>query len=138
MEEKSREWEIFLKVLWRYQFTSDEVKLTPSIKKVFFNESVGNPFIAAILYKIVQDDAIINKTERFCEADIHNVAENKLGLTAKMRRDMLEGTDVELNNYKYLWNALKPPTSAKENVRLKLSKDEEDRENLQNQLEEYH
>lgn len=111
MKEKSREWEVFLKVLWRYQFTAKPVKLTPSIKKAFFSESVGNPFIAAILYKIVQDDAIINQTESFKAADIHAVAERKLGLTAKKRRDMLEGTDVELNSYTYLWSALTPPSS---------------------------
>lgn len=115
MKENSREWDVFLKVLWRYQFTAKPVKLTPSIKKAFFSESVGNPFIAAILYKIVQDDAIINQTESFKVADIHAVAERKLGLTAKKRRDMLEGTDVELNSYKYLWSALTPPSSTSAN-----------------------
>ena len=108
MEEDSQKWEIFLKILWRYQFTANEVELTPSIKKAFFKESVGNPFLATVLYKIVQDDAIINKIESFTDVDIHHVADLKLGLTAKMRKDMLEGTDVELNSYKYLWSALTP------------------------------
>ncbi|MBO4335661.1 MAG: ATP-binding protein [Desulfovibrio sp.] len=137
MEEESREWEVFLKVLWRYQFTANEVILTPSIKKAFFEESIGNPFIAAILYKTVQDDVIINQTETFSEIDIHNVAERKLGLTSKMRKDMLAGTDVELNCYKYLWSALTPLTSTDGSAEPVSAMDKkEDKETLQSELEQ--
>lgn len=138
MKDKSREWDIFLKVLWRYQFTAKPVKLTPSIKKAFFAESVGNPFIAAVLYKIVQDDAIINQTESFKAADIHTVAERKLGLTAKKRRDMLEGIDVELNSYKYLWSALTPPSSSttKDDESVSAAKRKDGKDDLQRKFEQ--
>ena len=104
MEENSSDWRIFLETLWNYQFTEKKVNLTNEIKNVFFAESVGNPFIAAILYKLVQDKVILSKDESFNVADIRDVSNTMLGLTKKKRMDMLEGIDVELNSYKYLWS----------------------------------
>ena len=138
MKENSREWDVFIKVLWRYQFIENQVELTPLIKHAFFEESVGNPFIAAILYKIVQDDAIINKTESFTVDDIHQISARKLGLTAKKRKDMLDGIDVELNSYKYLWSALTPSPISYDTNSLSISvKDKIDsEETLQTKLEQ--
>ena len=138
MEEKSLEWDVFLQILWRYQFTENEVILTKSIRKAFFQESVGNPFLAAILYKIVQDDVIINQTESFNIDDIHDVAKRKLGLTAKKRQDMLEGTDVELNSYKYLWSALTPVTHSTDasTAPVSVANKEDCNEDLKTKLEQ--
>ena len=105
MEKDSREWEFFLKTLWRYQFTQKIINLTKEMSDVFFDESVGNPFLAAILYKIVQDDAILNKSECFNVDNIRDVSKRMLGLTKKKRMDMLNGIDIELNKYKYLLSA---------------------------------
>ena len=81
---------------------------------------------------------IINQTEKFSEADIHTVAERKLGLTAKMRKDMLAGTDVELNCYKYLWSALTPPTSRDGSAASGSAMGKkEDKETLQSELEQF-
>ena len=51
---------------------------------------VGNPFIEAILYKIMQDDAIINQTEGFKAATIYDVAEEKQSeFTQKLMENMI-------------------------------------------------
>ncbi len=105
MEQDSQEWERFIKTIWRYQYTSSKVNLTPKMKGVFFAESVGNPFVAAMLYKLVQDDAIISKKEKFDIDDVKRVSKEKMGITAKMRANMLAGVDVELNAYRHLWEA---------------------------------
>ena len=58
-----------------------------------------------MLYKLVQDDAIISKKEKFGIADVRRISKEKMGITAKMRADMLKGVDVELNAYRHLWEA---------------------------------
>ena len=113
MKKDSPEWERFITTLWKYQYTAKEIALTDTLKEVFFNLSVGNPFIAATLYKIVQDEAIISGRERFTEKDVKRIEKSQMGMTVKMRRDMLNGVDVELNRYHALWEAAQiPPTLA--------------------------
>jgi hypothetical protein len=74
MEKGSAEWERFIKVLWRYQYTGQVVDLTEKMEQVFFEESVGNPFIAATLYKLVQDEAIISRKEKFTVQDVRRIS----------------------------------------------------------------
>lgn len=105
MEKESQEWQRFIKILWKYQYTGNRVNLTDRMENAFYEESVGNPFIASTLYKVVQDDAIISRKETFTVRDIHRVANDKMGITSKMRHDMLKGIDVELNRYRHLWSA---------------------------------
>ena len=69
---------------------------------VFFEESVGNPFLCALLYKLVQDDAITSGSETFTITDVKKVAEEKLCITSTMRKNMLAGNDEELKKYEYL------------------------------------
>lgn len=111
MPQDSPEWNRFMKILWRYQYTAKRVNFTEKMEKAFFEESVGNPFVAATLYKLVQDDAIISTKETFTASDVRRVADDKMGITAKMRRDMLNGVDVELNRYRHLWSAAPFPGS---------------------------
>ena len=106
MKKNDGEWNRFVKAIWHYQYTRTPVKLTPSINKAMFEESVGNHFLASILYKLVQDEAIVSGKETFSAKDIRRVASEKLGITAQKRKDMLSGRDVELNRYIYLWTAV--------------------------------
>ena len=105
MKKDSNEWKRFIKTVWRYQYTAKPVELTEEMNEIFFNESVGNPFVASTLYKIVQDDAIISRKESFSVADVKRVANDKMGITANMRKNMLAGVDAELNLYKHLLEA---------------------------------
>lgn len=105
MTRDSKEWNRFIRTIWKYQYTTSSVNLTARMEEVFFEESVGNPFIASMLYKLVQDDAIVSKREKFGVTDVRRIAKEKMGITAKMRRDMLAGVDVELNTYRHLWEA---------------------------------
>lgn len=113
-EKDSPEWIRFIKALWHYQYTACTVELTDKIKDTIYRESVGNPFIASILYKLVQDDAIIGGKETFDANDFIRVSKQKLGMTAKMRKDMLNNVDVELLRYKSLWNAVDAAVSTSE------------------------
>lgn len=74
MAEGSQEWKRFIKAIWRYQYTAEKVNLTAKMEEVFFAESVGNPFVASTLYKVVQDDAIISQKEKFGITDVRRVS----------------------------------------------------------------
>ncbi len=102
----SKEWKRFIEVLWLYQLTEKKVPLTEEMEKVFYDESVGNPFLCSLLYKLVQDDAITCGHESFTVQDVHHVADDKLCITARMRTNMLHGTDEELKKYENLWKAV--------------------------------
>ncbi len=108
----SYEWENLISSLWRYQYTESETELTDEMSQVFYDESVGNVFIASLLYKLVQEQAIIDGRETFSPDDVRTVSRKKLGITAAKRRNMLNGEDVEVNEYKALWACLRVPEPA--------------------------
>ncbi len=105
LPENSKEWNRFIGGIWRYQFLSAEVALTPEMNAAFYRESVGNPFLCALLYKLVQDDAITSGDETFTVDDVRKVAGEKLCITTRMRTNMLNGNDEELRRYELMWQA---------------------------------
>ena len=104
LKKGSRDWTRFMSALWRYQYTRTPVPLDDAMADVIYEETVGNQFLMAILYKLVQDYAIINRDETFTPETVHMVADYKLGLTKKQREDMRKGLDVELREFEELWN----------------------------------
>ena len=115
LEKNSKDWNRFIGTIWRFQFTRDIIPLTAEMNNVFFEESVGNPFLCALLYKLVQDDAITSGSETFTITDVKKVAEEKLCITSTMRKNMLAGNDEELKKYEYLWRSAElPPTKQDE------------------------
>lgn len=92
-------WSRFMKAMWQYQYTREEVPLTGSLDEAFYSEAQGIPFVAVHLYKLVQERAILNRTETFSEKDVHMAASRDLKLTEPMRRALREGKEVDLQNY---------------------------------------
>ena len=101
--ENSKEWKRFIQGIWVYQYTAKVVPLNDEMRHVFYTESVGNPFLCALLYKLVQDDAITSGEETFGIADVSKVARERLCITTTMRVNMLNGEDEELRTYERLW-----------------------------------
>ena len=102
-QENSKEWNRFIQGIWIYQYTAKVVPLNDAMKHAFYTESVGNPFLCALLYKLVQDDAITSGEETFGIVDVSKVAQEKLCITTTMRTNMLNGEDEELRSYERLW-----------------------------------
>jgi hypothetical protein len=109
LKKDSSDWNRFINTIWYYQFIRNPVALTPEMNDVFYEESVGNPFLCSLLYKLVQDDAITSNAESFTLTDVKKVAEEKLCITATMRKNMLSGNDEELKRYEYLWRSAELP-----------------------------
>ena len=123
LKKGSREWNRYMTTLWTYQYTQKAVPLTDEMADAFYEETFGNQFLLAILYKLVQDNAIISGTESFTVQTVHQVADAKLGLTKEERAKMLDGEDCRLENLEGLWDA---PSIPNEVIRLEKQSTETD------------
>ena len=54
------DWDIFLRGIWRYQWTAVETKLTEELSRVMYECSKGNVALALFLYAVAQRHAIEN------------------------------------------------------------------------------
>ena len=124
LKQGSKEWNRYIRALWHYQYTRKKVELTAALSDAFYEETVGNQFLLAILYKLVQDYAIISKTETFDAVTVHSTADLRLGLTKQRRKDMREGRDVDLTLYEHLWRA--PAIPEEMNPQEQMPKDDPD------------
>lgn len=117
-------WQIFVKSMWRYQWTGNSVPYTDEMVSVLYDESQGIIDIAVKLYAIVQIEAITSGAEMFTASDIHKAAEKKLGLVKPMldalrrgdRKMILQYEDiasVSIEDYLAAYKAVKPEVREK-------------------------
>ena len=92
-------WRMFVKSIWKYQYTRDVVPLTDEMYDALFEEAVGIPFLAVNIYKLVQEYAIYSGEETFSPCSFHTIASQKMRLTREMRSALRSGKDVNLNQY---------------------------------------
>jgi len=92
-------WHVFVKSMWRYQWTRNSVPYTDEMVDTLYDESQGIIDIAVKLYAIVQIDAITNGTETFTSSDIHKAADKKLGLVKPMLDALRSGDRKKVLQY---------------------------------------
>lgn len=117
-------WQVFVKSMWRYQWTGNSVPYMDEMVNTLYDESQGIIDIAVKLYAIVQIEAITGGKESFSAADIHEVAEKKLSLVKPMLNALRSGdrkkilryediTPVSIEDYLSAYQAVKPEISEK-------------------------
>ncbi len=117
-------WQVFVKSMWRYQWTGNSVPFTDEMVSTLYDESQGIIDIAVKLYAIVQIEAITSGKEMFEASDIHKAAEKKLGLVKPMldalrsgdRKKLLQYEDitpVSIEDYLAVYKAVKPEACEK-------------------------
>lgn len=92
-------WRMFVKAIWKYQYTRTPVSLTDEMYDALYEEAVGVPFLAVNIYKLVQEYAIYSGEESFTPKSFHDVASQKMRLTLEMRRALLSGKEINLQQY---------------------------------------
>lgn len=92
-------WRVFMEAMWTYQYTRQPVAMTDEIREAFYEETRGLAFLAVILYKLVQEDAIVMGRETFGALDVHRVADESLGLTKPMREALKTGKELDLQKF---------------------------------------
>lgn len=92
-------WRMFVKAIWKYQYTRQRVSLTNEMYDALYDEAVGIPFLAVNIYKLVQEHAIYSGEETFSSNAFHDIASRKMKLTLEMRRALRSGKDINLEQY---------------------------------------
>lgn len=92
-------WRVFMEAMWPYQYTRCPVPLTDELRDAFYQETHGLAFLAAVLYKLLQEDAVILGKETFGVLDVHRVADESLGLTKPMREALRTGKELDLQKF---------------------------------------
>lgn len=92
-------WRVFLKSMWRFQWTQKRIPFTEKMSDAIYDESQGIIDIAVKLYAMAQIKAISNGTETFSMKDIHDAALEKLGLVQPMLNALRSGDARRIMKY---------------------------------------
>lgn len=82
--EKGRDWELFIRTMWKYQWTRDRVGCTGEMLDMMYQETQGIVVLAVVLYALVQEEAILGEKETFHAADIRTTAKKRMALVQPM------------------------------------------------------
>ena len=90
------DWIRFFDSMWTLQYIHDVIPITDSMRKTFFEESLGIPYIAVHLYDLAQEEAIVNGKESFSESDVRRIAAERMLLTKQICEKLKKGLEVDL------------------------------------------
>lgn len=92
-------WQVFVKSMWRYQWTRTSVPYADEMVDALYDESQGIIDIAVKLYAIVQIEAITTGKEFFTASDVHRAGEKKLALVKPMLDALRSGDRKKILKY---------------------------------------
>jgi hypothetical protein len=93
------QWELLMKGMWEYQWTKEEVELTPEFEEVIYYESQGIIDIAIKLYVLTQWRAIALGEETFTPENFHIVAMESLQMVQPMLEALRTGNKKQINQF---------------------------------------
>lgn len=96
--EKDAVWDLFIRGMWQYQWTKEDVELTEELSSIMYDMSQGIADIAIKLFMMVQLRAINTGKEKITASLIKSVAKEEL----KMVQPMLHA--LRNNNYSKLYD----------------------------------
>lgn len=118
--EEDEIWRLFVKSLWKYQYTREVCSLTPKLSHALYDETQGITDFAVKVYMLAQVRAITSKKEAITTGIIRSVARDSLRtavrvLNAIRKRDnevLAEYDDIPIIDFeKYLNQEINPPNS---------------------------
>ncbi len=99
---KDQWWDIFMRGMWKYQWTRNKTELTAEIKGLFYKESQGIVDIAVKLFVLVQREAIFTKKEEITPALIKATSNRWLSLVKPMLTALRSGDPIKIIKYEDL------------------------------------
>lgn len=89
------QWDLFVRTMWKYQYTHKKVELTNKLKNALYEESQGITDFAVKLFYFAQKRAIESKTEKITVGIIRSVAKEKLNMPRTILNALKAG-DMEV------------------------------------------
>ena len=96
---KERSWTTFVQSIWKYQWIRNEVKLTPQMLDVVYEETQGIIVLAVALYVLIQEDAIQSARETFSIEDIRRISRERMNLVQPMLEALRKNDQKEIDKY---------------------------------------
>ncbi len=93
-EDNDEDWDRFIETLWKYQWTNVESPLTPELKNIIYEKSVGIVDLAIKLYQLAQWEVINSDDERITPKTIDFVARERLKLSHSIL-EAIRNRDIE-------------------------------------------
>ena len=92
-------WDLFLRTLWRYQFTHHVVPLTSELSEILHDVTQGITDLAVKVYMLAQIRAMTTGRERVTPALIQSVATDSLRLAQPMLAALRSGDPMKLAQF---------------------------------------
>ncbi len=89
--EKDEQWDLFVKTMWKYQYTKHEIKLTQKLKDALYEESQGITDFAVKIFGFAQKRAIQSKLEKITVGIIRSAAKDYLNIPRNVLNAMKTG-----------------------------------------------
>ena len=92
--EQGKDWELFIRMMWKYQWTREKVECTRGMLDAMYQETQGIVVLAVVLYALVQEEAILGEKETFDEKDVSQTARKRMALVQPMM-EAIRANDVK-------------------------------------------
>lgn len=92
-------WELFSKMLWKYQYVQNPCSLTKPLMNALYEESQGIVDFAVKLFVLTQIRAITTTEEKITKGLIHSVAKDSLRLARKFLNALKSKDYKEIQKY---------------------------------------
>ncbi len=93
------EWEMFLRQMWQYQWIRKPVNISFEFMKTMYEETQGIEALAVILFILLQEEAIRNRTETIQVADVSLVAQKNMKIVQPMLNALRSGDPKKIAQY---------------------------------------
>ena len=103
---KERNWIMFVRSIWEYQWIRNRVSLTAQMLDVIYEETQGIIVLAVILYVLLQEDAILSERETFGLDDIRRVAAKRMALVQPMLDALRKNDQKKIDQYEDITDIL--------------------------------
>jgi len=99
----SKDWEFFLKSMWRYQWVRTAAELTPAMSTCMYDLSQGIHAVVVRLFQLAQAAAIRNGTEALTTGLLRQVAKSKFKLIEPMLDALRRNDQTQIALYEDLF-----------------------------------
>ncbi len=97
--EKGLDWELFIRTMWKYQWTRNKVECSREMLDMMYHETQGIVVLAVVLYALVQEEAILYEKETFNAEDLRKTARRRMALVQPMMEAIRSNDRKRIEQY---------------------------------------
>lgn len=99
LEKNSKEWELFVESIWRYQWTNQYTPLTDDLKNAFYDECQGIVAVAVKLFILVQIESMKKKKEIITVSMFEKAVKMHLRVLLPILKALKSGSQAQIRKF---------------------------------------